>query len=143
MDTIFKTHGQLQGQLALVQRATAPELSIQNHSGSPSPSSSLSHPSHPHASTQERAHRIVSRSQSETVTHSVAKRKEMPSGRLKSEASLLKRPEVRTPRSSEQRRHDHSGASAAVDVTKKMVSLHMCIFVVKHTHTTPLHAHMQ
>ncbi|CAI8037800.1 Serine/threonine-protein kinase TAO3 [Geodia barretti] len=62
------------------------------------------------ASLQERAHRVVGRSQSESVTHSVAKPgREM---RLKSEASLLKRPEPKGARSSEQRRSDHSTASA-------------------------------
>ena len=104
-----------QPQQPLLQRATAPELSVQNHS---SPSSSLSRPPHP----QERAHRVVGRSQSESVTHSVAKpAREMGVGRLKSEASLLKRPEPKGARSSEQRRSDHSTASAE-EVARRMVS---------------------
>jgi thousand and one amino acid protein kinase len=104
-----------QPQQPLLQRATAPELSVQNHS-SPSPSSSLSRPPHP----QERAHRVVGRSQSESVTHSVAKpAREMGVGRLKSEASLLKRPEPKGARSSEQRRSDHSTASAE-EVARRM-----------------------
>lgn len=91
---------------SLVQRATAPELSIQNHTSS-SGSRSQQH---------RDQHRSVLRTQSESVTLDV-KHKDMTSTRLKSEASLLKRSESKNPRS-EHRRSDH--LTAAEEVARKV-----------------------
>ena len=116
----------------LIQRATAPELSVQqNHT----PSSSAARPQPaPHSQArqhhhqqQQHHHRVVSRSQSESVALEVIKHKDMTSSRLKSEASLLKRVDQRHPRSeqrgsrTEHRRSDQ--LASAEEVARRVVSI--------------------
>ena len=92
----------------LLQRATAPELSTQNHT-----------PTSKHPQDADKSHRVVSRTQSESVTLEVAKRKDMASTRLKSETSVLRRPEVKNART-ENRRSDQ--LASAEEVARRVVS---------------------